>query len=340
MTGGVLDVAVGVLGAACSGTEPCAFDLVCVDGVCHERPWPPAPVTPSPVRPEPIDLDAFLGGGPDDEQDVLGDADDATGLDGASDADADQEVGPDADAAPALETDADPGGLPDAVAADAAVDTADATGEVPDAPADVGVGVDTPEAGPTDVVPDVGEPDAGPDPDKIVLLLGEDSADLAFGTSKVVLALGQGWATDLTLPLPGLVIGMEVVVVDPYDGASCAVFRPAVWVYDEDGSVSDAPTWMSAAPQVLQGDPAPQAFLLPEKVPVPEGKVRFGLVLETPCDGEPPAPVLATDDSGDVSRTWLYAPQPAAGAWVSGDFLGVDGRWALRVLLEVSWPAP
>ena len=311
----------------CEPAEPCASWLVCVDGLCREHVWPPGARGPAPERPRPIDLDAFLA---------------VTHPDALTHGDL---VHPAADAADAEagETwDAPPRSL------DAVADTLSPGDPGPDAPAvdpdalppDALAGADGGDAaidgGPSDAS-DAGPEDTG-STSTVVLLLGEDGADVDFGGTTIHLELGQGWATDLTVPLAGLVIGMEAVVLDPWAAASCALFRPAVWFADDTGTFPNAPWWASPDLQALQGDPAPQMFILPQKVPVPQGKVRVGLVLEGDCEGEPDRPVLASDTSGDLSRTWVYAPQPPAVAWVPGELLGVEGRWALRILLEVEWP--
>jgi hypothetical protein len=173
----------------------------------------------------------------------------------------------------------------------------------------------------------------------VILYVSGDTATANPGGQFLSLVAGQGWVADLTLPKTGKIIAMEALVDNIYNDASCGLFRPALWLMNETGEWPHEPTWHGESLQALQGSQSPQTFLVPDPVEMPEGAIRAGLIFEQPCEGDPPIPWLFTDDSGDLDGTWLWSGLASDSPWVPGSFLGVEGRWALRLLLEVTIPA-
>lgn len=177
--------------------------------------------------------------------------------------------------------------------------------------------------------------DVGPVGDAIVLVFGEDEADLHPGGGGLSLEVGQGWVTELTVPYAGRIVGMQALLLNAFGPGSCARFAPAIWLPNAEGQFDDAPTWQGENGLALVGGAKPAIFFLSEKVPSKAGRIRLGLVLRGPCESEGPLPLLASDDSGDLSRTWLWAPDALGSPWIDGELLGIEGRWGLSVLIEV-----
>jgi hypothetical protein len=228
------------------------------------------------------------------------------------------------DAAPDLGAPADPGPL-----ADAPTDAAQAPDPgSPDSPAGDATAAD------------FGPEDAGSDAEPVtfLLMLGDDQAETSPAAESLVLQQGQAWAVSVEVPLPGRLIALRVVARDAFAGESCAFFRPALWLAGPDGSFADEPQWWAPTTKAVQGLDAPQLVWVDEPVDVPAGSARVGLELDGACLGEPAAPVLVSDTTGDPAESWLWAPQPAASPWVPAGFAKIPGRWGLRVLMEVTLP--
>lgn len=182
---------------------------------------------------------------------------------------------------------------------------------------------------------DGGGGDIGPTGDAIVLVFSEDEADLHPGSGAISLEVGQGWVTELTVPYAGKIVGMKVLLINAFGPSSCARFAPAIWLPNADGQFDDAPTWQGENGLALVGGAKPVNFFLSEKVASKAGRIRLGLVLRGTCETAAPMPLLASDDSGDLSRTWLWGPDALGSPWIDGGLLGIDGRWGLAVLIEV-----
>ncbi|MGM0576819.1 MAG: hypothetical protein ACQEXJ_13930 [Myxococcota bacterium] len=304
--------ALGGEGASCDPVSPCEPALVCVDGTCVERPWPPD------ARPLPDLPDVGAPDVPDVADVGIEDADTADAVPEVTDAQFDlPDPGPD---------------LPDPGPEVADADAVEVPDPGPDAPADVPA-----DPGPVDADASLDADTDAAGPDTIVLLIREDEAGESLGSSLISLEPGQGWVTELTLPKAGELLGMEVILRNVSAPSSCGLFQPAVWLPDEAGDYEAGANW-AAEPRILENQEEPYAFVFNEKHPVPQGKVRVGLVLAGSCDGEPPPPALATDATGNLARTFLWVPSSDGTPWVAGTSLGLDGRWALRALVEVPWP--
>ncbi|MCB9730473.1 MAG: hypothetical protein H6746_18530 [Deltaproteobacteria bacterium] len=183
---------------------------------------------------------------------------------------------------------------------------------------------------------EVDDTDAGPTGDAIVLVFSEDEAGMNPADTSLTLDDGQGWVTELTVPFSGQIVGMQALLVNAFGPDSCARFWPAVWLPQPDGAFADTPTWQSPQSIALVGGPKPIVFFLAESVPSSAGRIRIGLIREGICEiGAPTMPVLRSDDSGDLSRTWLWVPDAAGSPWIDGEDLGIEGRWGLAVLIEV-----
>ncbi len=240
---------------------------------------------------------------------------------------------PDAAAGPGRVLPPIPDGLWDDVAAP---DIPALDAGAPDAGADL-ENQDIPELSdaPADAASDGGPGDIGPTGDAIVFVFSEDEAELHPGSGAISLEVGQGWVTELTVPYAGRIVGMQALLINAFGPGSCARFTPAIWLPNADGQFDDGPTWQGENGLALVGGAKPAIFFLPEKVPSKAGRVRLGLVLRGPCETETPRPLLASDDSGDLSRTWLWAPDALGSPWIDGELLGIDGRWGMAVLIEV-----
>ena len=319
-------------GAACGALAVCAAPLVCVDGRCRPRGWAWAPDAP-----------ADSAGATD----VIPDS--ATVTDTVTDTVADTATVTDTVAGTDTDTVAD-------AVADAVADTLADVGTVADTATDTDTDMlaDTGTDTDTDMLADTAAfTDALLDtpPATTTLLLSEDSADLAVGQDSVALALGQGWVTTLHVPEGATIVGAQALARDSFDGESCGLFSLAVWAPNggdagpgaEPGAGAtpawpDQPTWVSSTALPLQGLQPAQLLLLPaeDRVPIPAGLLRVGLVYAAPCEGEPPPPLLLTDTSGQLGVGFLY--DPGAGGvspWIPDAFLGLQGRWALRLLVTV-----
>lgn len=352
------------VGEVCGPAQPCQGALLCLDGLCRDRelalwagperdaghldlPWPPqdgAASTDAPVAGRDGERgdgdgaapDAADPGDPGDSGEPgdgggpgLADGSAAVDVaDGAASADL-----PDADASAAvdaLDALSDPGAPPD-------------PGSLPDAPLDA---APAPDPGSEEIpagdaaTEDIGPSDAGGDggPVTLLLMLGDDEAETSPASESLVLQQGQAWAVSVQVPLPGRLIALRVVARDAFVGESCAFFRPALWLAGPDGTFADEPDWWAPSTKAVQGLEAPQLVWVDEPVDVPAGAARVGLELDGACLGEPPAPVLVADTTGDPAESWLWAPQPAASPWVPAAFAKIPGRWGLRVLVEVTLP--
>lgn len=224
--------------------------------------------------------------------------------------------------------------------------TADALHELPD----TRVG-DTPGDGLADLGGDV-EPDLPSGLDVVDALEVEPpvtdwlliSADTLFagqGGQQAVVQPGQGWVTELNLPSSGAALAFELVAVDPGGASSCALFNAALWFPEDAGGEvwSDAPSYVAPELFPVQGFEVPQTLFFSFPPPVPQGPVRIGLVLAEPCPGQPPTPVLVTDGSG-LPGSWLWILSLAGPPWIPTVDVGLEGRWALRLLLDPTSAAP
>ncbi len=331
-------------GAACGASAVCVTPLLCVDGRCRPRGWAWAP-------------DAAWDGGPgaaadtDTASDTLADMASLSDADTAADTLANPDTFADADTASAADTLADTASVPDTVAdtlADTAsvADTAADTASVPDTASAADTFADTASVPDTDTASDAApDADVAPDaaPATTTLLVMEDAADQAVGQDSVALALGQAWVTTLHVPPDATLVGAQALARDSFDGESCGLFSLAIWAPSIDGGAAgpawpDEPTWVSGSQLPLQGLVPAQLLLVPEgdQVPVPEGLVRVGLVYAAPCEGGPPPPLLVTDTSGQLGVGFLYDPGVGGvSPWIPDAFLGLQGRWALRLLVSV-----
>lgn len=294
------DLPLANLGEACSPEAPCRLGLLCLDGRCVARDWPRAaqPPEPGPVTIPDIEWP------PDALSDAVPDAD----PDPDSDSDSDSASDPDSVSDSDSDSDSDP-------VSDSDSDSASASD--PDS-------------------------DAGPDdtgPTSYTILYGEDDAATAQGKAQVVPQPGEGWVTKLTPTQAGKLIGLQVRMTQQNKMTSCGLFTPAFWLPDGAAGYPDEPTWQAAEPLIAIGLDTPQVLLLPSPPVLEAGELRVGVIYEGGCPaGQEGIPLLVTDTSGEIDDAWFWAPQPDAAPWVPGSFTGLEGRWAIRLFLEVTVP--
>ena len=191
------------------------------------------------------------------------------------------------------------------------------------------VDVVTPEVEDTerDVVVDSDAPDEVGS--ELRVLLGPHDALVDPSDTRLGLAGGQAAAREVVVPGPAEVIGVEAVVSAP-EGTSgaCALYDVALWVDDPLTGFPVAPTFRSTAFHV-SASTEPVRLDLAERVMVPAGRLRFGLVYGGPCEQSFP-PWLALDASGDASDTFVWA-----NVWIPGASLSLDGRWGLSLAVAL-----
>ena len=143
------------------------------------------------------------------------------------------------------------------------------------------------------------------------------------------------WVTLLDAPATGTLVGLQALMGAPFGSPACGSFLVALWFPFGDVEFADYPSWVSPVPVTMHPSDEPYVWLLLDPPQVPEGPVRIGLIAYEDCPNGQPQPALLSDTSGDVSGTWLYAPNPGGVALVPGEALGATGRWVLRALIEV-----
>ena len=298
-------VAAGI-GEPCSAALPCTGALLCVDGLCTERGSLPEP------GPDEPDVWTYLDIGPGDSGDALTD-DSGAALDGADDA----ELGPDG---MVLDTTGADGASTDSTTTDV-VDAAagDAEDASKDAPED-----ETEDAGPAEDV----------ETETVLILLKDDSVEAGAGDTFFLLNEGEAWVAELSTPVDGQLKFVEVFFADVSAPKSCGRFRIAVWAPDENGLLPDAPTFVETEEHLLVGGGDGQTVPLTIEVDLPAGTFRLGVIHDGPCSEEDFSPALMSDDSGVVDMTWLWIPVDGTPPWVPASVFGVDGRWAIRGILE------
>jgi len=182
--------------------------------------------------------------------------------------------------------------------------------------------VDSPE----DVQPDV--------PKTVTAVIQEDDFDEGKGEKTVSLALGEAWVVDLQVPLNGAVVGFQAAVDDILSDVSCGVFRVLLFE-GNGGEFPDTPDWISTETFKLGGSPKLQYLFLEDSFDISKGAHRIGLLYDGECEQGAKPPLLVTDKSGVVDTSWYWKETPGQSPWIPGSFLGLDGRWVLRLLLEV-----
>ncbi|MGB0589855.1 MAG: hypothetical protein ACPGU1_09265 [Myxococcota bacterium] len=343
----------GDLGASCDVMSPCQSQWLCLDGYCVARAWPEH--EPSARAEEPFDVD----GGVSDEAaqdtttptDTWGDA----GLRDASDMDSESDIG----AAEARDVVTPRDVFSDAVDGDDAIvevaedalewvmDVETVTdgvlsedGVVEDAlsppvsdvgPVEVSDGADTQDA----AVEDSGGGVVIPPPKKVVFLVAEDSWELGVAAPTLIPEQGQGWVTQLDAPSEGSLLGIQVMMGEPFGASSCGLFRVALWFPFGGGEFNAYPSWIAAQPISITSHDEPYVWLIDELPSVPEGPFLLGLIVDDPCEVNVPRPALLSDTSEGEGGTWLYSVDAGVSALVPADFFGVTGRWVLRALIEV-----
>lgn len=176
--------------------------------------------------------------------------------------------------------------------------------------------------------------DVLPPPKTLTAVVQSDNYEEGKGEVTVALGIGEAWAADLAIPLDGSYAGMQVVVEDLLSDDSCGIFRPVLFG-TVNGKISDTPTWTSEETFELAGDSKPQFLFTQSSVPVSKGDLRVGLRYEATCEEGSKPPLLVTDTSGVSETSWYWKGTPDQSPWIPGSFLGLDGRWVLRLLLEV-----
>ena len=168
----------------------------------------------------------------------------------------------------------------------------------------------------------------------VTAVIQDDKYEEGKGEKYVSLGLGEAWAADLQIPLTGSLVGLQAVVDDLLSDSSCGIFR--VLLFEKEGEgFEDTPSWTSPETFELTGSGKPQYLFLEASIPLPKGVYRFGLLYEEACGENSKPPLLVTDKTGDVDTSWYWKETPGQSPWIPGSFLGLDGRWVLRVLLEV-----
>lgn len=237
-------------------------------------------------------------------------------------------------------------GTPDLVTTDAPVDgiedtAADGLGDAPDGALDGSTEVDdvsddaSPDGLSTDTVQDS-------DPDDAVetqlILIKNDSVEAGAGTTFFIMGEGEAWVAELSTPSTGDLRFVEVFMADVTAPKSCGRFRVALWTPDKFGILPAEPSFVEEVDHQLIGGEASQMLTLEFDASIPEGEFRIGLVQNGPCTPETAMPALMTDASGEVADSWLWIPLDGTPPWVPASVFGVDGRWAIRVIIEVPKP--
>jgi len=191
-------------------------------------------------------------------------------------------------------------------------------------------GADVPDARdvtePTDALDDA---DAVEVASELRIVLGPHDALADPSDTRLGLAVGQGAAREVEVPEAATAIALEVVPSVPAGlPGACGWYEAALWIPEPGGAFAAAPTWRS--PPLLVATLTDVAQVpLPERVPLPPGPLRFGLVYHGPCEASF-APWIAMDASGLTADSWVWA-----GVWIPGASLDLDGRWGLSLVVAV-----
>lgn len=200
------------------------------------------------------------------------------------------------------------------------------------------------DSGELDSEGDAAQPDGdGPDLDTtdvggsetVNLLIKDDSGDEALGGQFVSVAPGEAWVADIDLPLDGDVLGFQMILVNVLDEKSCGIFRPMLF-FQQEGEFPNEPDWIGSDSYKLPGGNKLQNIYVKNPISVSAGAYRVGLLYDEPCVGDANPPLLSTDASGDVDGSWYWNEEPGQSPWIPGDFLQLEGRWVLRVILQVT----
>jgi len=238
----------------------------------------------------------------------------------------------------------------DPVGPDAVADVVDGAGDIAsDGPTDATDGADSEiedgsgdGSGDTseDTVPDDGGQDAdGEDAGETqLILIKNDSVEAGAGTTFFIMGEGEAWVAELSTPSAGQLQYVEVFMADVTATKSCGRFRVALWTQDELGLLPDEPSFVEDVDHQLIGGEAAQLVTVEFDGQLPEGVFRIGLVHNGPCTPETAMPALMTDASGEVADSWLWIPLDGTPPWVPASVFGVDGRWAIRAIVEVAKP--
>jgi hypothetical protein len=342
------------LGALCSATEPCQMQWLCLDGQCTERPWPAQPETPSTealweprhsmrqedapdaerVSDATVDVEVPHRGAPDTSDDALGHSlkDVTFGPDGEGDgATTDALL---ADPEDVLEGSQDVEGVPvDAETLSLDVDSATE-------PTAVDALEPASDTSPADALVDAGSdadaPVVSPPAKKVVFLVAEDSWETGVAAPTLIPEQGQGWVTRLAAPLEGTLLGIQVMMGEPFGSPSCGLYRVALWFAFGVEQFNPHPSWIAAQPIAMTSHDEPYVWLIDELPEIPEGPFLLGLIVDEPCEANQPRPSLLSDTSEGEGGTWLYSVDAGVSALVPGAVFGVSGRWILRALIEVA----
>lgn len=161
------------------------------------------------------------------------------------------------------------------------------------------------------------------------VLLGVHDALTDPSDTRMGLAAGQGAAREVVVVEPGEAVAIEVVMRAPVGAASaCGWYELALWLPDARGIIVPEPAWRSA-PRLVAAAADAVDLALPERVPLPAGPVRFGLIYQGPCEASF-APWIGLDASGDASDSWVWA-----GVWIPGAALDLEGRWGLSLVIAL-----
>jgi hypothetical protein len=176
--------------------------------------------------------------------------------------------------------------------------------------------------------------DYSPEVETLNAIIQADTLDEGQGAKYVSLSVGEAWVADLNVPLAGAVAGFQAFLTDALSADSCGLFSPMLFE-EKDGVFIDTPDWIAFEPTKLIGSEKAQYVFLESVHPISKGDVRIGLRYDGVCvDGGKP-PLLVTDKSGELASTWYWKPTPGQAPWIPASFLGLEGRWALRLVLQV-----
>jgi len=173
-----------------------------------------------------------------------------------------------------------------------------------------------------------------PEVETLNAIIQADTLDEGQGAKYVALSAGEAWVADLNVPLNGAVAGIQAFLKGALSADSCGLFSPILFE-EKDGVFADTPDWVAGEPTKLIGSEKAQYVFLESVQPISKGDIRIGLRYDGACtDGDKP-PLLVTDKSGELEDTWYWKPTPGQSPWIPGSFLGLEGRWALRLVLQV-----
>jgi hypothetical protein len=174
-----------------------------------------------------------------------------------------------------------------------------------------------------------------PGTETIDLLIKDDSGDEALGGQYVSVAPGEAWVADIGLPLDGDVLGFQAILVNVLAEKSCGIFRPMLF-FGQEGEFPDEPDWIASDSYKMVGSTKLQNIYVKNPISVPAGAYRVGLLYVEACGGGGAPPLLTTDASGEVGGSWYWNEEPGQSPWIPGDFLQLEGRWVLRIILQVT----